>query len=59
MFPMARSLVVKHEEATRTSPLFTTFLVLAGGFLLLGGAMVALADEAEIDPGPSLVPTTP
>jgi hypothetical protein len=56
MDPMARSLVVKHEEAPRTSPLFTTFLVLAGGFLLLG-AVVAFADEAEIDPGPSVVPS--
>jgi hypothetical protein len=58
MDPMARSLVVKHDEAPRTSPLFTTFLVLAGGFLLLGGAVAAVADEgqADIDPGPSVDP---
>ena len=55
---MARSLVVKHEEAPRTSPLFTTFLVLAGGFLLLGGAVVAAADDGgDIDPGPSIAPS--
>jgi hypothetical protein len=54
MDPMARSLVVKHEEAPRTSPLFTTFLVLAGGFLLLGGAVAAFADTPDIDPGPSV-----
>jgi hypothetical protein len=56
---MARSLVVKHDEAPRTSPLFTTFLVLAGGFLLLGGAVVASAEDGtdlDIDPGPSLTP---
>ncbi len=52
---MARSLVVKHEEGDRTSPLFTTFLLLAGGFLLLGGAVVAWADT-DIDPGPSVAP---
>jgi hypothetical protein len=50
MDPMARSLVVKHEEGNRTSPLFTTFLVLAGGFLLLGGAVVAFADTPDLEP---------
>lgn len=51
---MARSLVVKHEEGNRTSPLFNAFLILAGGFLLLGGAVAAWADTADIDPGPSV-----
>ncbi|MCB9698759.1 MAG: hypothetical protein H6738_18405 [Alphaproteobacteria bacterium] len=49
---MARSLVVKHEENPRTSPLFTGFLLLCGGFLLLGTAMAAA--DGDIDPGPSL-----
>ena len=53
---MARSLVVKHEEGNRTSPLFTTFLLLAGAFLLLGGAVVAFADTPDLDPGPSIGP---
>ena len=56
---MARSLVVKHEEAPRTSPLFTAFLVLASGFLFLGGAVAAASgDAAEIDPGPSVAPAS-
>jgi hypothetical protein len=52
---MARSLVVKHDESPRTSGLFTAFLLLSTGFLLLGAASLAAADVVEdIDPGPSL-----
>jgi hypothetical protein len=50
---MARSLVVKHEENPRTSSLFTGFLLLCGGFLLLGTA-VAAASADDLDPGPSV-----
>jgi hypothetical protein len=49
---MARSLTVKHEESP--SALFATFLILCGGFLLLGAAVGASADSTEIDPGPSI-----
>ena len=51
---MARSLVVKHDESPRTSGLFTTFLLLSTGFLLLGAAALASAEVGDIDPGPSL-----
>lgn len=52
---MARSLTVKHDEAPRTSALFTSFLVLSVGFLLAGAFVVASADaSADLDPGPSL-----
>jgi hypothetical protein len=52
---MARSLVVKHDESPSTSRLFTVFLMLATGFLLLGAAALASADAADpIDPGPSI-----
>jgi len=52
---MARSLVVKHDESPRTSGLFTAFLVLSTGILLLGAAALAAADAPQdIDPGPSL-----
>ena len=52
---MARSLVVKHDESPRTSGLFTTFLLLSTGFLLLGAAALASSEAgADIDPGPSL-----
>jgi hypothetical protein len=52
---MARSLVVKHDEAPRTSGLFTALLILSAGFLLLGAAALASADAGDdIDPGPSL-----
>ena len=54
---MARSLVVKHDESPRTSGLFTTFLLLSTGFLLLGAAALAAAEPVgDIDPGPSLSP---
>lgn len=39
---MARSLTVKHEESP--SALFATFLLLCGGFLLLGAAVGATSD---------------
>jgi hypothetical protein len=42
---MARSLTVKHEESP--SALFTTFLILCGGFLLLGAILGASA-ETEV-----------
>lgn len=52
---MAKSLVVKHDESPRTSGLFTAFLALSAGILLLGAAALASADAAtDIDPGPSL-----
>ncbi|MEQ1505687.1 MAG: hypothetical protein ABMB14_25865 [Myxococcota bacterium] len=45
---MARSLTVKHEESP--SALFATFLILCGGFLLLGAAVGASADPGEENP---------
>ncbi|MEZ4238318.1 MAG: hypothetical protein R3F59_19630 [Myxococcota bacterium] len=39
---MARSLTVKHEESP--SALFATFLILCGGFLLLGAVLGASAE---------------
>jgi hypothetical protein len=39
---MARSLVVKHEEKLGTSPLLTSFIVLALGWMI-GGALLASA----------------
>jgi hypothetical protein len=39
---MARSLTVKHEESP--SALFTTFLILCGGVLLLGAVLGASAE---------------
>lgn len=44
---MARSLTVKHEESP--SALFATFLILCGGFLLLGAAVGASADSSELE----------
>lgn len=49
---MARSLTVKHEESP--SALFATFLILCGGFLLLGAAVGASADSSESDPVPAI-----
>ena len=52
---MARSLVIKHEEAPRTSGLFTTFLLLSCAWMLacaLDGAPAGASDD--IDPGPSI-----
>ena len=44
---MARSLTVNHEESP--SALFATFLILCGGFLLIGAA---LGTSAEVDTNP-------
>lgn len=52
---MAKSLVVKHEEGSRTSGLFTAFLLLSAGWLALG-AVAGYAHDGEIDPGPSVRP---
>jgi hypothetical protein len=49
---MARSLTVKHEESP--SALFATFLILCGGFLLLGAAVSASADSKDLDPRPPI-----
>jgi hypothetical protein len=49
---MARSLTVKHEESP--SALFATFLILCGGFLLLGAAVGASADSSELEAVPSI-----
>ena len=46
---MARSLVVRHDETARTSWLFTSFLVLAGG-LLAAGWLFGGIDEVEAAP---------
>lgn len=49
---MARSLTVKHEEEARTTPLFTVFIVIALGWMLLGalfGAPSADAVQAQPD----------
>jgi hypothetical protein len=50
---MARSLVVKHEEAPGTSPLLNAFLVLALGWMF-AGALIANAAPAE-----EVAPATP
>lgn len=52
---MARSLVVKHEEGSRISGLFASFLLLSVAWLLLG-TVAGFADEGDIDPGPSVRP---
>ena len=49
---MARSLTVKHEESP--SALFATFLILCGGFLLLGAAVGASADSTETEAAPAI-----
>lgn len=41
---MARSLTVKHDEAPATSPLFTGFLVLAVGWMLMSTLAASTAD---------------
>ena len=43
---MARSLVVKHDEKPATSPLLTSFLVLALGWMLVGAVLASMAGGA-------------
>jgi hypothetical protein len=45
---MARSLVVRHDETARTSWLFTSFLLLAGGLLAAGWAFGENAESAPV-----------
>jgi hypothetical protein len=49
---MARSLTVKHEEKTATSPLFTFFLLLAAGWMTLSALTASGTAEAEM-PSPA------
>jgi hypothetical protein len=45
---MARSLVVRHDETARTSWLFTSFLVLAGGLLAAGWILGGTEDIESV-----------
>jgi hypothetical protein len=46
--PMARSLVVKHEEKLGTSPLLNTFLFLALGWMVAGAILASMADASPV-----------
>lgn len=49
---MARSLTVRHDEATGTSSLFTGFLLLAFACLLLSALTWPAAPESAPEPAP-------
>jgi len=52
---MARSLTVRHDEAPRTSALFTGFLLLALACLLLSALTWPAAPEVAPEPVPAVI----
>ncbi len=52
--PMARSLVVKHEEKLGTSPLLTAFLVLAAAWMVGGVVLSSMASASTVTPTPAV-----
>ncbi len=51
---MARPLTVKHEEEARTTPLFTVFIAIAMGWLILSALAGNASPSVAATPAPDV-----
>jgi len=51
---MARSLTITHEEEARTTPLFTVFIIIAMGWLILSALAGSSAPSVAATPAPDV-----